>query len=435
MAAPLPCIAIYFLWRQHANAAVWLGVLFLLLALVWFAETTLAERLLRPLQTLANIVVALRTGDYSLRVRGGRRNDTLGDLAIEINALANDLQAQRLTSLESSALVRSVLASIDAPVFGFDRGRALRLLNPAAQRLLPAQSIGRDAAALGLAHALDSSDGGLLSLGSSGAAVQWLVRRSSFRLEGVPLTLLLLSDVSRALRDEERQAWQRLIRVLGHEINNSLTPIKSLAGSLRILLTREPLSQDEFDRALLVIEDRADSLNRFLAAYRQLAQLPIPRLCPVSLRDLLTHVAALETRVAVRVETGADLLLAADPDQLAQALINLVRNAAEAVLLHPLTEDTSGPPTIVVQWHTTDNRLHLLVLDSGPGISNSSNLFVPFYTTKEHGTGLGLLLVKQIAEAHGGSITLRNRDGGSGACAELVLPLDSVTMLTPPAAE
>ncbi len=389
-------------------------------------QSAITDQLLRPLQTLSNVVGALREQDYSFRARGARRGDALGDLALEINALANDLQSERLASLESAALVRRVLDVLDAPVLAFDEKGVLRLLNPAASRILaapPPGPLGRHAGALGIEHLLSAADEQVVALtlnpvpgAASGAhATQWVVRRSRFRERGAPHDLLLLADVSQALRKEEQEAWRRLIRVLGHEINNSLTPIKSLAGSLRYML-RTGAAPDEFDRPLEVIEQRAESLNRFLAAYRELAQLAPPRSEPLLLAPFLRQLVPLEVRVPVRLEDGPAVTLLADKDQLAQAVINLLRNGAEAALANE-----GVAPELSLSWSVEASFVTVRVHDSGQGIANPSNLFVPFYTTKQSGTGIGLFLVKQIVEAHGGSATLTNREGGTDA--ELRLPL------------
>ncbi len=410
------------LWTLHASPLAWLASS-AVLVLLWAAlQVWLAEQLLRPLQTLSNVVAALREQDYSFRARGARRGDSLGDLALEINALAGDLQAERLLSLESAALVRRVLGGLGAPVFAFDGSGVLRLLNPAGAKLIEGEkqsdiaehALGRHAAALGMEHLLLAADEQVVRIG----ATQWMVRRSQFREGGVPHQLLLLADISQVLRDEQQQAWQRLIRVLGHEINNSLTPIKSLAGSLRQLL-RAGAEPAEFDRPLEVIEDRADSLNRFLTAYRQLAQLPPPARQAVALAPLVGQLPSLELRVPVYVEAGEPVTLFADRDQLAQALINLVRNGAEAAL-----ENGSSEPRVALRWEVRGHEVAILVRDTGLGLANPSNLFVPFYTTKAQGTGTGLMLVKQIAEAHQGAVMLRSHAEG-GAEAELRLPLHS----------
>jgi nitrogen fixation/metabolism regulation signal transduction histidine kinase len=275
-----------------------------------------------------------------------------------------------------------------------------------------------------LEYLLDTGDDDLLSLGGAQQAARWVVKRTSFRLRGVPHTLLVLSDVSAALREEERIAWERLIRVLGHEINNSLTPIKSIAGSLRARLASSHSAQDEggdFERGLEVIENRAESLNRFLQAYRQLMGLPAPKLAPVSLAALVERVARLETRVRVAVTSTLDVTLTVDADHIQQALINLTRNAAEAALSpDALGEDA---PHVEIAWECVVGEVLISILDNGPGLTNAGNLFVPFYTTKPTGTGIGLVLAQQIAQAHRGSVQLANRtDGQNGCRAELRLP-------------
>ena len=423
LSLPIFSFAIGMLLWTHCSTATWALVLvgtFLGWAIL---QAWIAEQLLRPLQTLANVVAALREEDYSFRARGARRGDALGDLAFEINALASDLQAERLTSLESAALVRRVLEAIDAPVLAFDDNNDLRLLNPAATRALqvnPKLALGRPAVSLGIDHLLSAPDEQVTTLMQAPSGdvnpAHWMLRRSSFRQHGVPHTLILLSDVSLALREEERQAWKRLIRVLGHEINNSLTPIKSIAGSLRHMLQVGAPSAD-FERPLEVIEERAESLNHFLTAYRQLAQLPLPRRQHFSLTVFLEQLATLETRLAVRMQGGPEIVIHADKDQLGQAIINLLRNAAEASL-----DNHKREPDVSISWSNGAGEAVIRIRDTGLGIANPSNLFVPFYTTKQSGTGIGLALVKSIVEGHQGTITLGNRPEG-GAQAELRLPL------------
>jgi nitrogen fixation/metabolism regulation signal transduction histidine kinase len=372
------------------------------------------EQLIRPLQTLANVVAALREDDFSFRARGARRGDSLGDLALEINALASTLQTQRAAARDALTLVERVINSMQSPVFAFDAAGALRLLNPAAAdafRLTRRLAIGRPAEELALATLLKTSDEDLYTTPSS----RFSIRRTTFRLHGIPHSLFVLADVAAALREEERVAWQRLIRVLSHEINNSLTPIKSLAGSLRTRVH----NPEDLHRGLTVIEDRAASLNRFLQAYQQLTRLPAPALKPVSLAAIVSAVIPLETRLPVTLQPGPETLLLADPDQLQQLLINLIRNAVEAALSHP-----ASPPHVLITWSNTPTQAILQIIDSGPGLLNPSNLFVPFYTTKPEGSGIGLVLAQQIASAHKGSITLTNNPTPPGCTAELRLPLN-----------
>ena len=435
--------------EHHVDASIqWIALPSIVIAWM-FVVSLLLEHIIRPLQTLANVISALRENDYSFRARGGRRNDAMGDLALEINALAGMLQAQRVGAMEAMALVERVMKSMQSPVLAFDPDGRLKLLNAAAERafnLRPTTAEGRPAARQNSSkHDLDrllrAQDNDLLSLSNSQQSARWVVKRTSFRLRGIPHALFVLSDVSEALREEERLAWERLIRVLGHEINNSLTPIKSIAGSLRSRLTEGLDSRDvdeDFARGLEVIEDRAESLNRFLQAYRELMGLPAPRLESVSLAAIVKRVAKLETRLIVGVRGTSDVSLLADPDQLAQALINLVRNAAEASLspdANMLAGNRNGvssgasqaAPCVEISWEIGQDEALITILDNGPGLTNASNLFVPFYTTKPGGTGIGLVLAQQIALAHSGSVQLINRTDTHGCKACLRFPLFSAT--------
>lgn len=418
----------WLLLRRYSVESLEQGFVLLALLLGWmFAVSILMEQIVRPLQTLANVVAALREDDYSFRARGGQRNDAVGDLALEVNRLAGMLQGQRAGALEAMALVERVMRSMQSPVLAFDLEGRLRLLNAAGERafgLRENTALGHPATLLKLGELLDVADDDVISLGSGQQSVRWVVKRTSFRLRGVPHTLLVLSDVSAALREEERLAWERLIRVLGHEINNSLTPIKSIAGSLRGRLAGlNNFSGDkgDFERGLEVIENRSESLNRFLQAYRQLMGLPAPKLGAVSLAALVERVAQLERRVAVTVTRAADLVLQVDADHIEQALINLVRNAADAALSPDAVDRDSAH--VEISWQAAGTEVVIAVVDNGPGLTNAGNLFVPFYTTKPGGTGIGLVLAQQIAQAHRGSVQLANRtDGHAGCRADLRLP-------------
>jgi len=391
---------------------VWMTAWTLAAYAIWRAALSVRDRVLHPLQTLSNLLAALREGDYSFRARVEGPQDALGQVFGELNTLSELLQQQRLRAIEATALLRAVMAEIDVAVFAFDSSGALRLTNRAAEQLLgrPAEGIlGSTAAELGLHTAL-ASEGELLDLSFPGREGRFEIRHAEFRQGGHPHRLLVLSDLTQALRQEERQAWQRIIRVLGHEINNSLAPIQSLTSSIVTFLERREEDWEQDARqGLSIIHSRAQSLGRFMEAYTRLARLPAPSKRPTPIGLLVQKVANLETRELVAIKAGPPSEVLLDPDQLEQALINLLRNAVEA----------GGPVTL--EWRIESGWLEFCIEDSGPGLPEGGNLFVPFFTTKPSGTGIGLVLSRQIAEGHGGSLFLENRPEG-GARARLRIP-------------
>lgn len=408
-----------FYWQQVSLApALMIGaVVVIYLSLV---AAALVDAIIRPVQTLSNVVASLREGDYSFRAHGAGERDALGELAGEVNKLADMLQNLRVRSLEATALLARILEVMNAPLFAFDRNDRLQLVNSAGVELLGlthARSIGSNASELGLDGLLKAADQTIHSFGTKSS--RWLLRKAVFRQNGAPHTLLLLADVSLSLQEEEQRSWKRLIRVLGHELSNSLAPIKSIAGSL--LARAEKIASDDaltrdFRRGLGVIESRADALHRFVQSYRTLAQLPPPQLKPVPLGPLLDRVALLEQRLSVQLDPGPAVVLLADPDQLEQMLINLLANAVDASL-------ANGSQPVRATWQVAAPSVSVIIEDRGLGIANTENLFVPFYTTKPTGSGVGLALAQQIARAHGGEVSLVNREDGEGARATVRLPL------------
>ena len=412
--APVALAALLLVWAGDFSTKVRWTVLACIAVGAFVSTYVLHEQLVFPLRTISNIITALREEDYSLRGRNPRRDDALGEVMTEVNALADLMESRKLEAVEAAALLRAVLARIDAAIFAFDDDDRLRLVNPAGERLLARpreRLLGRTAADVGLTDLLADDAPATIDR-------RWNVHRSEFRERGVPHRLLVLVDITRALREEEAEAWRRIVRVIGHELNNSLAPIKSIAGSLGGLVARPVLPddwQDDVQRGLGVIGARAEALGRFTVAYAQLARLPQPRLQRISIGPLLTRVVGLETRLAVRLSEGPGVDVHGDADQLEQLLINVLRNAVDAAL------ETGG--AVTAGWDAGDGRVEMWVEDEGPGLQSTGNLFVPFFTTKPGGSGIGLVLSRQIAEAHGGSLTLENRTGGRGTRAVLSLPL------------
>jgi PAS domain S-box-containing protein len=424
LAAGLPgAVVALALLLIHGYAAKAQWTFGLLIVGSWLAFSfTLRDRAVRPLQTLSNLLAALLEGDYSIRSRGASGQDALGLAMLEVNALGKTLREQRLGALEATALLRKVMDEIDVAIFAFDGDLRLRVVNRAGERLM-GQAVermrGRTASALELDGFLAGEPQRIFDGAFAGTARgRWEIRRTTFRQGGLPHQLLVVSDVSRTLREEELAAWQRLIRVLSHEINNSLAPIKSIAGSLQELMARPAPpadADDDLRRGLQVIAGRSDALARFMQSYARMAKLPAPRLGPLEVETWVRRVVNLETRLPVAVEAGPALTIQADGDQLDQLLINLIRNAVDASL------ETGGG--VRVGWSRADGHLDLWIRDEGPGLADTTNLFVPFYTTKPKGTGIGLALSRQITEAHRGELTLENAAGERGCVARLRLPV------------
>ena len=418
VAVPGTTLALVLLWvgsyslgaRIMITVAVVLGWMLLAAALRAYV--------IHPLRTISNLAAALREGDFSVRARGESTSDALGLALLEFNRLGAILRTQRLTALDASALARTVMREINVAVFAFDDEDILRLVNRAGERLIghPSErAIGRSAASLGLAECLVGDPDRAFEAEFVPGENRWQLRRTTFRQGGRPHQLVVLADLSRALRDEERSAWQRLLRVLGHEINNSLAPIQSLSATLREHVKRTPRANDweeDLDRGLEVIGGRSAALARFMASYTLLARMPAPTRAPVDVATWIGRIVQMETRVPISVQAGPQIVIDADADQLDQMLINLVRNAADASL------ETGGGVT--VGWSVQDSFVDVSIQDEGFGLPETANLFVPFFTTKPGGSGIGLVLSRQIAEAHGGSLSLSD---GHGCEARVRLPL------------
>src|SRR5688572_15746655 len=426
-ALPGAIISLIFLWTGPWTPKVQWTLTVLIVTFCLGFALALRERVVLPLQTISNLLAALGEGDFSIRARGARGGDPLGEVMVEVNALVETLRHQRLDALEATTLLRKVMAEIDVAVFTFDEETELKFVNRAGSRLLgqvAERLLGRRAEEIGLDPYLTGDAPRVINTAFPGGVGRWEIRRSSFRQGGRPHELLVLSDLSQPLREEERQAFQRLIRVIGHEMNNSLAPIKSIAGSLATILERDPPPsdwRDDMQRGLAVIASRSESLSRFMSAYARLAKLPPPKLAPLDVSAVIDRVATLEKGHNIKIAGGPKLTIQGDSDQLEQLLINLIRNAVDAV------KETGG--AVRVGWQRLPGSpasMELWVEDEGPGLSNTGNLFVPFFTTKPGGSGIGLVLSRQIAEAHGGSLMLENRDDRTGCRASLRLPLHAV---------
>jgi len=425
---PAMAAALWLLWAGDHSFNLQL-TLSLIIVGCWFGfAAALQARVVRPLQTGANLLAALREGDFSVRAHAARHDDPLGELFTEINQLSAVLHEQRLSAREATALLNTVMETIPVAVFAFDHSGHLQLTNRAGESLLAAPAeklLLRQASDLGLAECLQGEPTRVLNeTNFPGATGRWGLRRTSFREKGLPHELVVITDLSQALRAEELQAWQRLVRVMGHELNNSLTPIKSIAGSLGQIFRSTKRTDDwesDMQSGLEIIASRAESLTRFMQAYARLARLPQPIRSACMVAQLVERAVAIELRQPVRVLGGPDLTLSCDSAQIEQVLINLLKNSTEAALEQRAAGHTEA--SVRLKWIQSGRYVEILVEDDGPGIANPGNLFVPFFTTKAEGTGIGLVLSRQIAENHGGTLVLENRSPEIGCLATLRLPV------------
>lgn len=388
----------------------------LTLALAWLV----GSRMLRTLGTVTELLGALREGDFSLRGHVRPGSDPLQGIVADVNSLSDVLSEARRKRTETSRFLGKTITALKDPVFVADDEGKLRLINAAARTLVDAENVavlGRDLASLGLTEAFNTPDNAIFHGRFAGGEGRWAVRHVAWRSDGREHRLVVLRDLSAALGQEERRAWQRLIRVLSHELNNSLAPIASLAGSLASLLEERPAEdvRTDLQLGLDVIGRRATSLARFLSGYGKLARLPPPQSSLFRLDLTLSRLALLERRTDIVVLGREAVVLYGDEDQLGQAFINLLRNAVDAAL--PVRGG------VRVDWFTEGRRIRVVVEDDGMGLPDSDALFVPFFTTKPDGSGIGLSLTRLIIEAHGGTVELANRPGSRGAIATVRLPL------------
>jgi nitrogen fixation/metabolism regulation signal transduction histidine kinase len=377
------------------------------------------------LNTIANLVSAVHDGDFSVRGKSRRGDDDVAFAFTAINTLADVLREQRLSALEATTLLRKVIEAIDTAIFAFDDAERLCLVNPAGERLLGTHAErlhGQGADALGLAAWLSGPSPRKIMVDLPGGKGAWDLRHGIFRQDGRCHTLVVAADISRLVREEERQAWKDIIRVLSHEINNSLAPIASISQGLQSRLGRPDATPIEDMRdGLGVISRRAESLQRFMDNYGRLARLPPPEYSTFEIEPWLRRMAVLEERVPVTLE-GPPGTVDADEGLLEQALINLVRNAGDASL--PRRTAVQIRWSIEERADDTDRKgsVKIEIVDAGDGVADDATLFVPFFTTKPAGSGIGLVLSREIVEAHQGRLTLANRKDARGCVATIVLP-------------
>lgn len=371
----------------------------------------------RQLRTAANVLDAIRHGDYTHRARVDVLAGPSREVLLEVNELSLHLERERAKAEEAAALLQAIVQRVDVALLAFDDTACIRWWNQAAQQLFGAKLVANTPASeLGMGDWLSGAPERAVLLPGPGSTGSWELRRGAFRQGGKRYAFLVLASLRRARREEERAAWQRLLRVIGHEVNNTLAPIQSLAGTCGAMLESDALhAAPDVQRSLEVIERRSESLRRFIGEFARLARLPTPKPVPTSLSEHVRRVVALDTRCPIHVAAQTDLTVLADGPLLEQALVNLIQNAVDAALVN------AG--SVHVDWTEEGDQAVLRIIDDGPGITNPDNLFVPLFSTKPGGSGIGLVLARNIIEAHRGDLTLGNRSHQAGCIARLALPL------------
>lgn len=409
----------------YAEISIWLVSLVIVIGsiIIGFANYRIRQNTVYQFRTLNNLLTAMIEGDFSLRVHSFKNNDALDELVRSINGLAQRLSYQRSGSVESQLLLRVVIDHIVVAIVALTENNEVRFSNAAAQRFhfpesgaLPAELLQQ----LPLVQEVPSGYSQVVELSLGNILGKFHIHVEEFREAGVKHKLLFITDVGTLLRSEERKAWQRLVRVISHEINNSLSPIVSISQTLMRLLNKLN-NESELDKSLLdgltIIADRASGLRHFVESYEQLAKLPEPNRQKTSIKNVIERVCFLFRDYQIHVMDMTDMQVYIDPIQVEQVLINLIKNSTESL--------AQSNPTglITIRCFFTEKSFKLMVLDEGRGISNPDNIFVPFYSTKKNGSGIGLVLCRQIIEAHGGWLIVSNRIDGQGVCASIELPV------------
>jgi len=410
-------LALFLLWHIDTSFYLQSLVTIFLSAIVGFSFHLFYYDIKDQFISLANLVEALNVGDFSLRGKAEVGQSGHSDLIRQINKLADSLTTARYDFKESQLLLAKVIKQIKVAIIACNEQGKITMVNPETELLLglnESKLSHKTLADVNLAQVTQLKSNSIEKLTLGSRTARWHIFKDGFRDQGQQHTLYIFSDLDLLLSQQEQEAWKNLVRVLSHEINNSLAPIISLASTLDKLTARSDIELDDkedIQSGLKIIQDRATSLKHFLAGYRVLTHLPQPKRKLVNVVPVIEQVVSL-LKYPVTVTLPPQLTLSIDVAQFEQCLINLLKNAYEA----------SGKESeIDLRLINKAGSVALYILDKGPGIQNLDNVFVPLFTTKAQGTGIGLSLCKQIIEGHQGQLHLSNRAEG-GCQVEIVLP-------------
>jgi len=401
----------------------------LLLVIIYACLVVALYRLvINPYYSLTSLTEALKMEDYSLRAKSPFNQGIVAKLYGELSTLSQSLQVNKSRYDQQMFLLYGLIEQLESPAIILDQHDKLQHANPAVSRLfsVPWQTLKQSSAQkLGLVkrngfwHFDESSP---LNIDS-----KWQIKQSEFKENNSNYQLLMLNNISHELQKNEQQAWQNIIRILNHEVRNSLTPISALSQNL---LEMPNLSPEQCQQAIKIIDNRSNNLLQFIDSYSDLAKLPPPNIQPFDLAELLQGITNLVQQVTVSLP--GSIFINADKTQLEQVLLNLIKNAKEAQSSNKELSKKSSQSqnlnqnknkNIEVQVFKTAQQVVIKVLDQGCGIANTANLFVPFYTTKTTGSGIGLALSRQIITNHKGELSLVNRTDRQGAIATISFPI------------
>lgn len=402
------------LFLSDASILTFTTVAFILTVSLAVGLVAIRKLLSRQFMGVSNVLESLSNGDFTSTLTHGDTNSAWSELQFEVNRLAKKLHNQRISSVESDNILDKLIEEFDIPLLVIDRSDALVNINQAGTALFSlskGELLGLSYHQLRLAPLAEAKGGSLVEFTFPRRSGRWEVKRNVFRKSGSRLTLLLLNDLSRTLREEERRAWQRMLRVISHELNNSLSSITSIAETLRD--NSHKLSPKQMHKSMDIIAERGYQLQKFTESYSQLAKLPEPEIEIIDLPVLITKCCDV---VVGRFDIcQTPLTIKADNSQMQQLFINIIKNAREA---------SPHDAVVSINWAENHYGVQVNVLDNGTGLLSCENIFVPFYTTKPGGNGIGLYLCKQIAENHNGTLTLKNRHDAQGCVVSLWLPTD-----------
>jgi two-component system nitrogen regulation sensor histidine kinase NtrY len=423
LASSIPLLLLSVWTMIYADVSIWLVILVVLLGslLTFYCVYQIHHKIAYQFRSLSNLLNSMVQGDYTLRARSVQGSGALDELTATLNRLAERLSQQRWESVESQLLLTTVIEHIDVAIVALSEDNTLRLLNPAAKKLLSdtSESHERLLGQLAFVQSCPSGWHQVVELSLGHQQGRFNIHLEEFRESGRQHKLLFIADVRTLLRSEEIRAWQSLVRVMSHEINNSLSPIASISQTLSRLIDRDAADtayHEDLLKGLAIIGERANGLSQFVESYKQLAKLPEPQKQHASVRLLCEKACALFKRSSIAIESTIDAELFIDPVQFEQVLINLIKNAIEAMA------HTNPAGVIRIRWFASGPVFTLTICDEGEGVSNPDNLFVPFYSTKKHGSGIGLVLCRQIIEAHGGRLSVTNQPMSRGCCASIEVP-------------